>query len=576
MRLFISISILIATASCVYADRIVLVYGDVLEGRIVQETDTTITIQGPFGEQKFAKTDVQEIVRDEAPGAATAPGAPPLPPSQPAPDAGQPPPSAMPEPYEILRRNIEIQSSWKDLEIAYLQRAYLNQQTIQTQFIGRVIPPSYFRSKLTTPIPASSQFPQGGEIEYDMYRAKSTLYQAVKAPGQPIQYLKLDMNRIEGLRPGDNPVESFKAGFVGAGTDEELLAAVATHTRIIGTENTDGHDCWVLETISSPQLVDAQVRRQPAETQAGLRQQLLQMGYIRSWVGREDTIQWRMENYDSQGNLLLSMKMITVNPNQGLSVQDLRMKVPKGTEFIDVTDMVAGQFNQLVAGPPGIVPIPGPNELMGGAGPAQSYPSGPVAPGYPGQGGTGVMPPGVPQQALPPGAWPPAPQSYPQVPQQQGQYAVPSQPSNPFVPRQMPQQPVYPQGQTPGYLQQTPPMAPNFPLAPQTSPPVGYPANPPVYQVPPQAQVYPQPQVQYYQPQPGQAGPQAFQQTYVQQPGFQQPQQSSGVGSFLSRIFGGSRSGGQPPVPGGYNQSGAPTVMVPTVGGQPQFPTAPR
>jgi hypothetical protein len=62
------------------------------------------------------------------------------------------------------------------------------------------------------------------------------------------------------------------------------------------------------------------------------------------------------------------MKMIAFKPNQGLTVQDLRMK-SRGTGFIDVTDMVAAQFNWLVSGPPGIVPIPGPNELMGGGAP---------------------------------------------------------------------------------------------------------------------------------------------------------------------------------------------------------------
>src|SRR3990172_8105373 len=44
----------------VFADRIVLIYGDVLEGRVVSQTDSTLTIQGPFGERIMNKSDIRE------------------------------------------------------------------------------------------------------------------------------------------------------------------------------------------------------------------------------------------------------------------------------------------------------------------------------------------------------------------------------------------------------------------------------------------------------------------------------------------------------------------------------------
>ena len=613
--ILLTLALLAGTAT---ADRVTLVYGDVLEGQIVQETDTTITIRGPFGEQKLMRSDIKEIQVTGAPaGSGGQPSPPPaveqpmLPPQQPVPQS--PPPMAPPQappmvsppvqdgppsPYEILRKNVEVQSQWKDLEIAYLQRAYISGQTVQTQFIGRVIPPHFFRSKLTTPVPASPTFPQGGEVEYDMYRAKSMLYQVVKSPGQPVQYLKLDMSRVPGLQPGDNPVESYMNGFTGAGTDEVMLQSIARHSTIVGSENTDGHDCWVLETTNSPELVEVQVSRQSPEFQASMREQLSQLGYIRCWIGKEDMIQWRMENYSSVGDLLMSMKVISARSNQGLSAQDLRMKVPRGTEFIDVTDMVAGQFAQVVGGSPGIVPIPGPNDLMGAPQP-QPYPPQPApqawpqgqAPAYPQTMPGQNLPPTFPQQAPGQQVWPPQPQTYENTAPAQPVAPAP-QPMQPALP-QVPQQNAFPdlpnQVQQGGMLSAPNPYSTGAPMAgypamPQQAQPAqapmqymsqpaqpmqpGYPTQPGY----PMQQSYP---MQGYPTQPGmQAPPSAYQQVYAQQGYPQQAQQQSGgVGGFLKNLFGGGGKSNQPnPALMGANQSGNQTLMVPVINGQPQFP----
>jgi hypothetical protein len=476
---------------------------------------------------------------------------------------------------------VEIQSSWNDLEIAYLQRAYVGGQVIQTQFIGRVVPPDYLRSKLTTPIPASDQFPQGGEVEYDMYRARSMLYQVVKAPNQPIQYIKMDMSRIPGMKEGDNPVESFHRGFIGAGTNEVLLQTIARNTQVIGSENTDGHDCWVLETVNTPDLIDQQVARYDSGIQESLRQQLGQLGRIRSWVGKEDLYQWRMENYSPQGDLLLSMKMITIKPNQGLAPQQLRMKVPRGTEFLDVTDMIASQFQQFAGMAPGVAPIPSPGELM------QPYQSSQPQGGWPDQPGAipGTLPQTVPgTSGLPPTF--PQPGS-PFFPTQQQSYTPPQAP---VQQPQMPQTPPLNMTQSaPAMQQQVMMPQQNLPTTSASPPYAG--GQPQVYA--PLAQpsfnqqmmlpAAPQGQVGYSQmPQQG------MQQSYVIQPGQPMPQQqqrSGSGGGLFSRLFGGGggggnqqqqQSGGVSPMMMGANQAGNPTMMVPMVNGVPQFPSPPR
>ncbi|NUN98725.1 MAG: hypothetical protein HUU16_21425, partial [Candidatus Omnitrophica bacterium] len=223
-----------------FADRIVLIYGDVLEGSVIAQTDQTITIRGSFGDRVMNKSDIREIVKGapetapsaspgtlppewaseppkaaqpaaaspaaanipagawpsapsfqtpstpSAPSASTVPLPPrdvpsaPVPEAQPAassPDAPlelpetagapQAPPSNA---YDLIRRNAEIQSQWKDLEISYIQRTFAGTQVFETRYIARIIPPNYLRAKLISPVPASQQFPQGGEVEYDMYR----------------------------------------------------------------------------------------------------------------------------------------------------------------------------------------------------------------------------------------------------------------------------------------------------------------------------------------------------------------------------------------------------------------------
>jgi len=617
--------VLLFVSTSSFADRVTLIYGDVLEGQVVRETDTTVTVRGPFGEQTLARSDIQEIQRDgsvatEAPGQDRAPAQPEEPPAPELPAAAplgqfQPPvqpaipPSvpSPPSPYELLKKNVEIQSRWKDLEIAYLQRAFIGGRRVETQFIGRSIPPHFFRSKLTTPIPASTEFPQGGEVEYDMYRAKSVLYQVVKSPGQPVQYVKLDQSRVEGLNPGDNPVESFKHGFAGAGTDEVLLQAIARNSRIAFQENTDGHDCWVLETTNSPELVEIQASQQAPQFQDVMRQQLSQLGTIRSWIGKEDMIQWRMENYAPTGDLIMSMRVLSAKPDRGLSPQDLRMKVPKGTEFIDVTDMVAGQFAQLVGGSPGIVPIPGPNEIMRAMTPPQPYESSVPQTGWPSQ--PPLVPQAVPGQGYPPGL-PQQPQQgppvWPQQPQLQSLPSPPASPQQPAVPAPYPGAipgtfPVLPQ-QAPGANQQPTGVSaqPLAAVAPSPAQPVYYSQSPqPAYSAQPQASYYPQqPQASGYPVYPQQPiysqqqaypqpqfqqlpGNQPMTQQYVGQPGFQpqqQPSQQGGaVSGFFKRLFGGSGEQSQPGASfGGYTSSGNATVLVPVINGQPQLPTSAR
>ena len=55
-RILALVAIAIATFSnAVQADRIVLIYGDILEGEVVGETDTTITFRGEFGERTLMR-----------------------------------------------------------------------------------------------------------------------------------------------------------------------------------------------------------------------------------------------------------------------------------------------------------------------------------------------------------------------------------------------------------------------------------------------------------------------------------------------------------------------------------------
>jgi hypothetical protein len=597
MRLFVGIlfSMILATASP--ADRIVLIYGDVLEGSVIAETDTTVTIRGPFGERLMQKSDIREVTKDaaqSAPGTPEAssavqapprplpagawpsesPGAPPttqrpsapqpsafsapqatgipLPPRDlpPAPQAlsvapPPPPPSwtatgQQPTPYDLLKTNADMQGSWKDLEISYIQRAFNNGQAFETRYIARIVPPNYLRAKLISPIAPSAQYPQGGQVEYDMYRAKGTLWQVATVPGQPVQYLQMDASRVE-KQAAASSLESFRYGFSGAATDEILLQALSLNSTILGSEITDGHDCWVLETKYAPDVVQAQVRKYEPKIQPTVRQQLSQIGRIRNWVGKQDLIQWRMESFSAAGAPLLAMTVLSLKPNSGLDPQQLRMKVPKGTEWLDITDLVSNGVSQLMSGQP-----------------VQSG-------GQQGQGPNTQIsqPPPSNYQAPPPAAWqPPQATSAPQQgwPQQQQTYQPQVQQQPAFNPP--PQQTYsYPQqGQTNPQMMQKQAYSPQQSYQPQTAP-QGY----------------------------GQQGvPQAYQQSYVQQgyPGMpqqqpmQQQQQSGSGGGFLSRLFGGGKGTPQPqqqqmPV-SGYSPQGNPTMMVPMVNGQPQFPTQQR
>ncbi|MCA9414863.1 MAG: hypothetical protein KC917_01275 [Candidatus Omnitrophica bacterium] len=569
-RILALVAIAIATFSnAVQADRIVLIYGDILEGEVVGETDTTITFRGEFGERTLMRSDIREIQTEGGESVSPAPAPAPaqnVAPSAPAPaptpqaQTATPPMQANPNPYDILKRNVEMQSQWKDLEIAYLQRSYINGQTIETQYIARIIPPDYLRANLTTPIPSTPQMPEGGKVEYDMYRSKNKLFQVVKMPNQDVQYLKLDLARIDGVSPGDNPVEAFKKGFAGAGSNENLVQAIARNSAIIGIENTDGHDCWVLETVNTPDLVEAQLSSQPADLRERLRQELSQLGRIRSWVGKDDLIQWRMENYSREGDLLLSMKMVTVKPDQNLTPEQLRMKVPKGTAsaFVDVTDMVAGQFNEVINGSPGMVPIPSVEDLQ--RGPAQPYQSTNPNEVWPGQSRV------TPQPQSAPGSGPQTiPQTYtsaqPAAPPQ-GQVAYSQQPQ---MVQQIPQQQMMMQPT------QQQPMVYQQPVAYQQPAPQQYQAYPP--QAP-----YGQPYTQTYviggpQGMAPQQQMQAMPQQQMQMQMAPQQQQRSSGGGFLQKLFGGGGKSQNNAIPMGVSPSGNQTMMVPVVNGQPQLPT---
>ncbi len=595
------------------AERIVLIYGDVLEGSVVSQTDKTITIRGSFGDRVMNKSDIREIVKDAPETVSTAspgtlppewaaqppqpaqpagasaptasipagawPSAPPAAPSFQAPSAPSTPsassvplpprevpsapvPQAQPvvpsadAPLELsdpagapqaspsnadalIRRNAEIQGQWKDLEISYIQRTFAGTQVFETRYIARIIPPNYLRAKLISSVPVSQQFPQGGEVEYDMYRAKGTLWQVAKVPGQPVQYLQMDASRVE-RQAAANPIESFQKGFAGTGTDESLLQPLARSSSIIGEETIEGHDCWVMETRYTADLIEAQVQRYPTEIRGLVRQQLGQIGLIRNWIGKQDLVQWRMESFTPAGQPLLAMLVLSIKPNANLQPDDLRMRVPKGTVWVDITDMVAGGVNQMLQGQP------------------------------------------LQQQ---------------QLQQQAARLGVQTQPQTTYS--QVPA--VQPQQSYPAPAQQQPSA---FQTAPQQQT-YTYPGNTGGQTMgAPQQQVYAQPQQQQmwqmqqqaaqpsYQPQARQPG--QFQQTYVQQgnPGAmpqqqmmmpqqqqqqmmmqqQQPQQQSG-GGFLSRLFGGGRQ--QQPQPQGYSgypPPGNQQMMMPVINGQPQMP----
>lgn len=567
MRAFVAALVMMVSLSPALADRIVLIYGDVLEGRVIAETGTTVTIEGPFGQRIMNKTDIREIVADQ-PGAPAAPlaqgqaspemppqevpvagdgsawpteegsgvptaestGFTPPPPSQPVmPVASQPtlPSGQIPTAYDIIRANAVMQARWRDLEIGYTQRAFASGQSTETRTIARIIPPGYMRAKMITMIPPNQQMPQGGEVEYDVYRARDTLWQVAKLPNQPIQYLKMDASRIE-RQSMARSMESFQYGFAGTATDETLLQPFARNTQVLGSEVIEGRDCWVLETRYTPEVIETQCRRYPPDIQATVRQQLAQtIGHIRNWISKDDMTQRRMESFMPNGTALLAMAITSLKPNQSLDQQSLRMKVPKGTTWVDITDMVAGNVNQLMSG--------------------QS-----IAPSANASASSG----GQPQQQMMA-----APQPQPQANWGQPQGAAPQ-----------------------GYYQQQQPSA--YGVAPGQQP-GGYPMQQ-GQQMQPYAAPYggqQQPQMQMVPQGYGQAqgAAQPYQQNFIQQgmPMQQQPQQQqSSGGGFLSRLFGGGRQQQQPQQPqmpyGGYSQSGNQTMMVPMMNGQPQFPTPPR
>ncbi|MCE7907018.1 MAG: hypothetical protein DYH02_01505 [Candidatus Omnitrophica bacterium COP1] len=569
MRPFLAVLVMMVSLPPALADRIVLIYGDVLEGKVIAETGTTVTIEGPFGQRIMNKSDIREVVADpnsgpvapavpgqpapelppqEVPvaggggawpaedGSAAAPSAPgsfvPPPPSQPAVSSFTPnalPSGQMPTAYDIIRANAEMQSRWRDLEIGYSQRAFANGQSTETRTIARIIPPNYMRAKMITVIAPNQQMPQGGEVEYDVYRARDTLWQVAKLPNQPIQYLKMDASRIE-RQAMARSMESFQYGFAGTATDETLLQPFARNTQILGSEVIEGHDCWVLETRYTPEVIDTQCRRYPPDIQATVRQQLAQtIGHIRNWIGKDDLIQRRMESFLPNGTALLAMAVTTVQPNKGLDAQALRMKVPKGTTWVDITDMVAGNVNQLMSGQ-AVAPSGNAPQYSGGQQQQQQMQM--VPQGY-GQA-QGAVQPSAPQ-----GYYQQQPSAYGAAPQQQqGGYPVQGQQmqaySAPYAGQQQMQQQMAPQG--------------------------------------------------YGQ---AQGAAQPYQQNYIQQgmpmqaqPQMQQQQPSGSGGGFLSRLFGSGRQQQQqqqPQMPmGGYSQSGNQTMMVPMMNGQPQFPTPPR
>ena len=449
MRYIFVVPFLVLIASVSAENRIKLVYGDVLEGTVIGETATTYTIRGPYGERILQKADVQEIIGEtpgtgqsvtaqtvpaiagppilppRSEGTAALPPAPAASPPVPLPDvwtqsgAGTGPDSTGPTPYTLFKNNALLQAGWADLEIAYRQAAYATGQKIQTDYIARIIPPDYLRAKLVTPIPPSAQMPSGGKAEYDLYRARSTLWQVSKVPGQPIQYLQMDALKQDGM--GTSQLVAFQRGFAGAGTDESVLAVLANHSRVLGSEFPNGHDCWVLETVNSPELVEAQIPRYALEMQAGIRQQLSTIGSIKNWVGKNDNVQWKMESFDKAGNMLASIDVLSIKPNGGLLPAQLRMKVPKGTVWVDVTDVMAG------------APQGGFNPPDGGGGgyPQQQFSQPPPVPsvGNPwantGQPGSQLPPPqvGYPQ-GPPPQPSAPYPYAYNQPPP--GQYQAPN------------------------------------------------------------------------------------------------------------------------------------------------------
>ena len=169
MKKTLLVLLLTALGQCASADRIVLVYGDILEGKVVGETETTLTFRGEFGERTLLRSDIREIQAEGAP--AQSPVAPPAPGPQgtasipSAETPAVPTVSSNPTPYDILKKNVEMQATWNDLEIAYLQRSYIGGQTIQTEYIARIIPPDYLRANLTTPIPSTPPIPEAGEVE---------------------------------------------------------------------------------------------------------------------------------------------------------------------------------------------------------------------------------------------------------------------------------------------------------------------------------------------------------------------------------------------------------------------------
>jgi hypothetical protein len=86
MRPFLAVLVMMVSLPPALADRIVLIYGDVLEGKVIAETGTTVTIEGPFGQRIMNKSDIREVVADpnSGPVAPAVPGqpAPELPPQE--------------------------------------------------------------------------------------------------------------------------------------------------------------------------------------------------------------------------------------------------------------------------------------------------------------------------------------------------------------------------------------------------------------------------------------------------------------------------------------------------------------
>jgi hypothetical protein len=374
----------------------------------------------------------------------------------------------------------------------------------------------------------------------------------------------MDASRVDPM--GTCQLMDFQLGLTGVGKDVALLSVFGQNSRIVGSEFLEGHDCWVLETENSTQLIEAQVPRYPEATRNQIREQLMQISRIRSWVGKQDLIQWRMESYNQQGGMIVSLAMISVQPNRGLTPEKLQMKVPKGTTWVDVTELMAQgtPLNAIQTTPQGAVPAPAaipPQQPLPPQQPMMQQPM-PQQPmmqqPMPAQQQMMMAPPAqqqVMQQPMPmaqPQGQPlPAGQSWPTL----GAPAIPQQP--------MMQQPL-PQQQPMMMQQQIPQSVPYPMVAPQSmqlpqqqqipqqqmmmmqAPPQGYPQQM-------QQQPYPMTQQQgsMYLPQQqqgmaGSAGqpikiqmtPEQFQQMQ-QQP--QQPQQQQGGGGFFNRLFGGGQ-----------------------------------